>query len=130
MKKSILVAGILILFVYLIPVWAQWEMRATAAVPFEFMVGETVLPAGDYAVGFDQRFPNAIRVLNTKTNQSAIVLENNILFTDPGEIATSSKLIFARDGSRHVLHQVVLAQDNHKHDVIHKAEITELAQAK
>ena len=39
----------------------------------------------------------------------------------------SSKLVFAFDGQRLVLHQIVVNTDKHIHDVVHGPEIAELS---
>ena len=45
-----LVTGLLFVLLAMPTAFAQWEQRATVAVPFEFAVDNTVLPAGTYAV--------------------------------------------------------------------------------
>jgi hypothetical protein len=51
MKKGMLLVGILSVFLTVVPAFGQGsETKATAKVPFDFVVGSTVLPAGDYAI--------------------------------------------------------------------------------
>lgn len=129
MKKGVILAAILFVLVCMTPSWGQWRTQANVDVPYEFAVGDTVLPAGTYDVLTDnQQLPNTILILNEKTGASALANHNMILLTAPVQITDHAKLVFTSDGQHHQLHQVILKGDNHKHDLIHRAEIAELRQ--
>jgi hypothetical protein len=53
MKKSMLLVGILSLFLSLVPAFGQGSEKTAARVPFDFVVGSTVLPAGDYEISLE-----------------------------------------------------------------------------
>ena len=123
MRKVLVLAGALFLLVCLAPVFAEWETRSNVVVPFEFTVGDNVYPAGTYTVLTDAQ-THAVSLINKDTRSSSNSLTHDILLTSSGT-ADTTKLIFAFDGRRHVLHQVVIQGDNHIHDVIH-GQIVEL----
>ena len=127
MKQAVMIAGILFLLVFIEPAYGQfWQPVAQVKVPFEFAIGETVLPEGTYIVQLDSQ-AQVVLLLNKDKHVSATSIVHNILLESPGTVAESSKLIFASDGQRHVLHQLVVSGDNHMHDLIHGSEIAELA---
>ena len=104
--------------------FAQWEQRATVAVPFEFAVDNTVLPAGTYAVLLNAQ-THGVMLVNREVKVSATAHSHDIFLIASG-VAASSKLIYAVEGKRHVLHQVMVEGDNHMHDLIHGSEVAEL----
>lgn len=125
MKKLVTLAGILFVVFCIEPAFGQyWQTVAKVKVPFEFVVGSTTMPAGTYAVQLDSE-AQALCLLNPDNGSSAIALLHNIYLSTDAPIET--KLMFAFDGQRHVLHQVVVDRDNHIHDLIHGTEVAELA---
>ena len=123
MKNFMIVTGLLFVLLAMPTAFAQWEQRATIAVPFEFAVNNTVLPAGTYAVLLNVQ-THGVMLLNQDKQVSATALSHDI-FLFPACAAASSKLMFALEGKRHVLHQVMVEGDNHVHDLIHGSEIAE-----
>src|SRR5215468_6054149 len=94
------------LFLSVLPSFGQdWETKATVNVPFEFVVGKTVLPAGDYAILTSTRMPSELLIKSVTTAASVFSMSQDIVLTPGGSTAPSSKLVFALDGDRHVLHQ-------------------------
>jgi hypothetical protein len=92
-------------------------------VPFDFVVNETTLPAGNYAVWSD--FDNQVLTIsNTATGAQVFALINSF---EVQPATGESKLVFRRDGYTHVLHQVQRAGDTHTHDLVHRADVIELA---
>lgn len=128
MKKNAILFATVFVVICITPAFGQWETHATVAVPFEFSVGDTVLPAGSYAV-LTHSLDHAIQLLNTDTGASAYALQNDIMLNPQGSMISETKLVFRRDGDRHVLHQIRLVEDDHVHDIVHETEILELAQA-
>lgn len=118
-----LVTALLFVHLAMPTAFAQWEQRATVAVPFEFAVNNTVLPAGTYAVLLDAQ-THRVTLLNRDAQASAAAFSHDI-FLFPSDVAASSKLMFALAGKRHVLHQVMVAGDNHIYDLIHGSEVAE-----
>lgn len=127
MRKSMLLAGVLSLFLSVVPAFGQGsETKATAKVPFDFVVGTTVLPAGDYAIRTAGVDGGRFIIQNKETGAAASALSRNIFLSPPGSTAPNSKWVFAHEGNRYVLHQVVVEGDNHVHDLIHGTEVAEL----
>ena len=132
MKKSILLIGMLSLFLSVVPAFGQGsETKCTAKIPFDFVVGSAVLPAGDYVLRTAWISSNSCFVIqNKETGAAAFVFSRDILLSPTGSPARNTKWVFAHDGNRHVLHQVTVAGDDHVHDLIHGTEIAELPETK
>ena len=129
MKKSILLIGMLSLFLSVVPAFGQGSgTKCTAKIPFDFVVGSTVLPAGDYALRTAGM--NCFVIQNKETGAAAFVFSRDILLGPTGSPARNTKWVFAHDGNRHVLHQVMVEGDDHVHDLIHGREIAELPETK
>ncbi len=123
MKKAVILAGVLFVLVCIEPAFGQsGQTVAIVQVPFEFVVGTTELPAGAYAVRLDSQ-TEMLSLVNRDNGLSAISPVHNILLVDYAE---SSKLIFAFDGHRRVLHRVVVSGDRHIHDLTHGPQVAEL----
>jgi hypothetical protein len=73
------------------------------------------------------RDTNSLLIQNKETGASAFALSRDILLSPPGSKVPSSKLMFAREGDRYVLHQAIVVGDNHVHHLIHGTEIAELS---
>ncbi len=128
MKKGAVLATMIVVFVWITPAFGLWERHGTVTVPFEFAIGDTVLPAGTYAV-LTESVDHAIQLLNTDTGESAFALQNDIMLNPHGSMISETKLVFRRDGDRHTLHQIRLVEDDHVHDIVHGTGTLELAQA-
>ena len=102
------------------------EARWTANVPFDFVVGETQMPAGEYIVKSNPQTMQ-LTVINKETRQKASVLTRDIENLNPNE---KTVLIFQRDGDRHVLHQIWGENEGHGHDVVHGNDVIELMKMK
>jgi hypothetical protein len=126
MKSKLAVAGALFMCLFIAPAYAQWVTHAKAEVPFEFTIGQTVLPAGNYVVQIQGTSPSLLKILNVGTQQSAMVQERDILLRSGYGMSPKTKLVFSRDGNRRVLHQVVFERDNHMHDIVHGTQVAEL----
>jgi hypothetical protein len=128
MKKSILLIGMLSLFLSVVPAFGQGsETKCTAKVPFDFVVGSTVLPAGDYTFRDAGMSSSSCFVIqNKETGASALTYSRNILLSPTGSPARNGKWVFAHEGNRYVLHQVIVKGDDHVNDLIHGKEVPEL----
>ncbi len=78
------------------------EDKVVANIPFDFTVGQTTLPAGEYVV---RRIasPAALLVQNKETYEAASVLVNAV--EDRSSLG-EAKLVFDRHGNEHFLSQV------------------------
>ena len=125
MKKAVTLVGVMLLLLCIQSAYGQsWKTVARIDVPFEFVVGSTVLPAGTYAVRLDVQ-AQTLSLFNQDEGRSATSLVHDI---SPSSSAAAEfpTLIFDFDGHRHVLHQVTVSGDDRIHDLIHGAEVLEL----
>jgi hypothetical protein len=102
------------------------ETKWTADIPFDFIVGDHHLPAGQYIIKSNAQTMR-LTVINKETQEKAF------LFTRSTEKLTPSEhtlLIFQRDGDRHVLHQIWGEDNTRGHDVVHGADTVELMKLK
>ena len=102
------------------------EAHWTANVPFDFVVGDTQMPAGEYMVKSNPQTMQ-LTVINKETQQKAFVFTHDIENLKPNE---KTVLIFQRDGDRHVLHQIWGENEGHGHDVVHGNDVIELMKVK
>jgi len=131
MRKMLLLVVIVSLSLLVVPAFSQeWETKATINAPVEFVVGGTVLPAGDYRIQTAITSPHRLILTNVKTGDSAVTSSLDIVLSPPGSVAPESKMVFALDGKRHVLHQIVVAGDTHVHDLVHGPDVVELVTPK
>lgn len=127
MKKHLFIAAGVCLLI-LIAIFAfsqQWTQQVKVTVPFEFVVGNTVLPAGDYWVSTSLRSSSVLMLTNTRTKAQAITSNINI-GVNAGGYNESSSLVFVLDaGGRHVLHQIWIAGQSHGHNIVHEKGLPE-----
>ena len=74
-------------------------------IPFEFSVGDSKLPAGDYSVGraLSTSGDTVLLISNVKHSDSAFPLTNSAQSLDPKDVNT---LVFHRYGDQYFLYQV------------------------
>jgi hypothetical protein len=102
----------------------QWNPRGNVRVPFEFFVGQTLLPAGNYSI-YENLQNHSLQFVSADTGKSAFSRANDICVIPGSGAVHSSKLDFTFEGKRHVVHQVVLAGDNHIYDLLHGIDVAE-----
>ncbi|HKW26975.1 MAG TPA: hypothetical protein VJN48_14405 [Terriglobales bacterium] len=128
MKARILIFLVVVsLLLVITPAVSQViEANWAANVPFDFVVGDTQMPAGEYIVKSN---PQTLRltVINKETRKQAFVFTRDIENLKPNE---KTVLIFQRDGDRHVLHQIWKTGEGHGHDVVHGSDVIELMKVK
>jgi len=79
-------------------------------VPFEFIAGDTVLPAGDYDVqSVDTWGGKALSIHNMTSNAGTLLLSNSC---QSAKTSDSNKLVFYRYGQRYFLAKVWTANTN------------------
>jgi hypothetical protein len=80
------------------------------AVPFDFMAGDTVLPAGHYDVqSTDTWGGKALSIHNVTSNAGTLILSDSC---QTAKTSDSSKLVFYRYGDRYFLAEVWTANTN------------------
>lgn len=126
MKRQILfAAGVCLLFTGL-AVAQHWTQQVTVSVPFEFVVGTTVLPAGSYAVSTPVGESSSLLMFTNKETGAAAFATNIDLSLKAHDYNQTSSLVFVLDAQgRHVLHQVWVMGDSHGHDLVHKKGVAE-----
>ena len=77
------------------------SLQTRATVPFDFIVGDKTLPAGDYSVQAINAAGDALKIGNTSSNQSAL----RLTMQASGQ-AKTSKLVFHRYGQHYFLAEV------------------------
>jgi hypothetical protein len=83
----------------------QNQHTVRASVPFEFIVGDKALPAGEYSVSAIGIGQDAVGIQGTKANDSAVRLVN----TTTRSAEKSSTLVFHRYGNTFFLSEVWIA---------------------
>jgi hypothetical protein len=104
MKKQVLaLVGVLSLFLAAGSAFAQTDHDVRASVPFNFVVGKTTMPSGNYQiVRIGMSSENiAVRALGTKS--ATIVLTGREQVNHPSD---RTKLVFHRYGDRYFLSQI------------------------
>ena len=84
-------------------VYAQGSERLHANVPFDFKVGQAVLPAGSYDVTYDATESGVLTIRSADGRHTAVALTEGVSTGSPKKDAT---LVFDRQGSGYALAQV------------------------
>ncbi len=122
-----LVAAIVCLAIVSVPVLGQqatslMQTQWKTSVPFEFWIGDTLMPAGEYTILSDPT-KNLVIFRNESTGHILLRYARNIDVEKP---TAKTELKFGMTGERHVLHQLWMQGDMHGHDILHGYEVPEL----
>ena len=82
---------------------AQSRNKIVADIPFDFVVGDQAMPAGEYSLKATGSQGNALMVQSQDSRSSAIRLSNSIA---PKREKTHARLVFHRYGERYFLAEV------------------------
>ena len=85
-------------------VYAQSSERLHANVPFDFKVGQAVLPAGSYDLTYDVTESGVLFVRSEDGRHTAVALTEGVSAT--GHPKKDATLVFDREGSGYTLAQV------------------------
>jgi len=109
MKKQHLFAALAAITIVLAvgPAYAQTNPVA-AQVPFDFVVGATQFPAGEYTIQRNGLSSDAL-VIRGKGHSPMFFLANATMSNQP---AKRSKLVFRKYGSRYFLHEIWIEGNN------------------
>ncbi|HEX4487268.1 MAG TPA: hypothetical protein VH088_13430 [Terriglobales bacterium] len=99
------------------------DQKMTATIPFDFVVGKTALPAGQYV--FLRTGQNQLLVRNTDGRNLTTVLTGSV---ETAKAASGSKLRFETVNGSHVLVQVWKEQEIIGSELYHAREGVEEAQ--
>ncbi len=105
----------------------QWQPKSKTYIPFDFVVGDRVLSAGNYSVNMQVGHSSSqLMFRNVETGAGAFANNADVGTIKPTSYVESSILVFVLEpDGRHVLHQVWLPGDSHGHDLVHKAGLAE-----
>ncbi len=129
MRKWILILlAVVSLLLVVTPAVSQvLETTWTADIPYDFIVADNHMPAGQYIVKCN---PQTMRLtlINKQTRQKASMFTRNVEKLTADE---RTVLIFQREGDgRYVLHQIWGGNETIGHDVVHGSEVIELMKLK
>ena len=82
---------------------AQASTRLSAAIPFDFAVGNQTMTSGEYSVRSITNDASGLVIRNDDTGKSALRLSNSI---EPERNKTQARLVFHRYGQRYFLAEV------------------------
>lgn len=124
MKKRAVIVAAVCLLIAGFALGQRWTEKAKVSVPFEFMVGNTLLPAGNYLVSTPDGSNSLLRFTNTDTGVE--VFATNIDVSAKGMYNKNSNLVFVLDSNgRQVLHQLWVHDEGHGHDLVHQKDLLE-----
>ncbi len=116
-KRVVIVAGVCVLIAGF-AFGQRWTEKVKISVPFEFVVGNTVLPAGNYLVSTPDGNNSTLRFTNTENGAEVFV--TNIDVSSKGMYNQNTNLVFVLESNgRHVLHQIWVGDEKHGHDLAH-----------
>jgi hypothetical protein len=103
-----------------------WTQQAIVEVPFEFVAGNTLLPAGIYTVSTPAGGNNGSLMFGNKNSAASVLATNIDVSAKSAGYNPTSSLVFVVDTSgRRVLHQAWIMGQGHGHDLIHEKGIPE-----
>jgi len=80
------------------------SIRAVAQIPFDFVIGDKVLPAGEYTVNAMTQDGSVLRIHNDEAGQAATRVTNTVIAKSSRN--SKSRLIFHRYGQTYFLAEV------------------------
>lgn len=88
---------------------AQSPKLVIADIPFDFVVGDQTLAAGEYRMAPSSSFGNGLTIKSADTSNSVMRLTNSI---EPRRNRTDARLVFHRYNNRYFLAEVWSGGDN------------------
>lgn len=88
---------------------AQSPKLVISNVPFEFVVGDQTMPAGEYRIKSASAFSNGLIIQRADSAASTVRLSNGI---QPSRSKTNARLVFHRYGSHYFLAEVWSGGEN------------------
>lgn len=123
----IFLAVVSLLFLAMPVVSQILERTWTADIPYDFIVADNHMPAGQYIVKSNPQ-TKRLTLINKQTRQKASMFTRNVEKLTADE---RTVLIFQREGDgRYVLHQIWGGNEIIGHDVVHGSEVIELMKVK
>ena len=112
MKKQVTIIAATVVATFMLTITAHAQSSAAtrlkATIPFEFQVGNQVLPAGEYTVTcLNPTSPNRILNLSTKDGSKVVIQTSDT----KGKAGDNARLVFHRYGDKYFLSQAWLPAD-------------------
>jgi hypothetical protein len=86
------------------------QLKLKVTVPFDFIAGDTALPAGDYDIqSIDAWEGKALSIHSVTLNAGTLVLSTS---SQPAKISDRNTLVFYRYGQKYFLAEVWIANTN------------------
>lgn len=124
MKQKIwLVAGLLAVLLGTVPVFAQTQMKVQ--VPFDFLVGNRSLPAGDYHLA-SMATGQALSIQNADGKHAILVI---VSAAESLDRSAASKLVFHRYNGTYFLKQVWYAGESRGRELPTSSAEAEMAKS-
>lgn len=127
MKPKNLVYALLVVLLTLPALAQPWLTRTEVNVPFDFVVGDVALPAGEYQISSDKS-GKLFQIQNADDPRQIVTVFSSNIMLEPYSHQPTTKLVFVVDQGRHVLHQIRFESDDHTHDIMHGDNVAELVE--
>jgi len=123
--RALVMAGMMALTAVSYTRVAQAQEQVVFNIPFEFVAGNSMLPAGEYTVQVLGP-THVLQLVDRKDSAASAFLGTNAAVAT--EIQSESKLIFQRYGDRYFLSQVWTAGNSRGRQLVKSAREKEMAQ--
>jgi hypothetical protein len=123
--RALVMAGMMALTTLASTRVAQAQEHVVVNIPFDFVAGNTQLPAGQYSITASGPNRTLLLIDRKDSAASAYMGTNAVVAT---EIQSESKLIFNRYGDRYFLSQVWTAGNSRGRQLLKSAREKEMAQ--
>jgi hypothetical protein len=123
--RALVMAGMMALTAMASTRVAQAQEMMVVNIPFDFVAGNTTLPAGEYSIRVVAPEQTVLLINRKDAAASAFMNTNAVTKT---EIQTESKMIFNRYGDRYFLSQVWTAGNSRGRQLLKSAREKEMAQ--
>jgi hypothetical protein len=123
--RALVMAGMIALTAMATTRVAQAQDRLAVNIPFDFVAGNTQLPAGEYTVTVSAPTHSIILISRKDSTASAFMNTNSAVSRDPQH---ESKLVFNRYGDRYFLSQVWQQGNSEGRQLMKSAREKEMSQ--
>lgn len=122
--RALVIAGVMALVMFATTRVAQAQQSLVVNVPFDFVAGNTQLPAGEYTVKISVPTYSMVLISRKDATTSAFINTNAAVSSTP---QAESKLIFNRYGDRYFLSQVWSEGNSQGRQLLKSAREKEIA---
>ena len=123
--RALVMAGLTALTVMASTRVAQAQEHLVVNIPFDFVAGNTTLPAGEYSVQVSGP-ERALILTDRKDPAASAIINSNAVVAN--EIQSQSRLVFNRYGDRYFLSQVWAAGNSRGRQLLKSGREKEMAQ--